>query len=149
MFGGVLPAKDRCCWREIYVSTVYQVCLFGFNVPLKHLRSFRDGVVILWPMCCHTGIPCSRHRTWHPNPSQYTDTWSTCHTLIHSYQFLCLGSNPTGKSFCITRHWTIPCSHQRRAVWMGFVNFLFSKKHAHKEHSMYQLQTSSSNHEKW
>ena len=34
-------------------------------------------------MCCHTGMPCCRHRTWHPTPSQYTDTGPTCRCAIH------------------------------------------------------------------
>ena len=25
-----------------------------------------------WPMCCHTGIPCPRHKAWHLTPSQKT-----------------------------------------------------------------------------
>ena len=39
--------------------------------------------VVLWPMCCHTEMPCRRHRTWHPTPSQYTDTGLTCCCAIH------------------------------------------------------------------
>ena len=34
-------------------------------------------------MCCHTDMPCRRHRTRHPTPSQYTDTGPTCHCAIH------------------------------------------------------------------
>ena len=57
-------------------------------------------------MCCHTGMPCSKHKAWHPTLSQYTDTGPTCHCAIHwcgtshwKYPFWCLGSDPTGKSF--------------------------------------------------
>ena len=41
-------------------------------------------------MCCHTEMPCSRHRTRHPTPSQYTDTGPTCRCTIHG---------------CGTSHW--------------------------------------------
>ena len=34
-------------------------------------------------MCCHTEMPCRRHRTQHPTPSQYTDTGPTCRCAIH------------------------------------------------------------------
>ena len=34
-------------------------------------------------MCCHTEMPCRRHRTRHPTPSQYTDTGPTCRCAIH------------------------------------------------------------------
>ena len=34
-------------------------------------------------MCCHTGMPCRRHRTCHPTLSQYTDKGPTCHFDIH------------------------------------------------------------------
>ena len=35
-------------------------------------------------MCCHTRMPCCRNRTWHPTPSQYTDTrhnTPSCHSI--------------------------------------------------------------------
>ena len=41
-------------------------------------------------MCCHTGMPCCRHRTRHSTPSQYTDTEPTCRCAIH---------------WCRTSHW--------------------------------------------
>ena len=41
------------------------------------------STVELWPMCCHTEMSCRRHRTWHPTPSQYTDTRPTSHCAIH------------------------------------------------------------------
>ena len=50
----------------------------------KHLRSYRDGgnwLVVIWPMCCHTGMSCCRHWTWHLTPSQYTDTGQTCRAI--------------------------------------------------------------------
>ena len=30
------------------------------------MRRYLLVVVVLWPICCHTGIPWRRHRTWHP-----------------------------------------------------------------------------------
>ena len=41
-------------------------------------------------MCCHTEMPCLRHRTRHPTLSQYTDTGPTCCCAIH---------------WCGTSHW--------------------------------------------
>ena len=45
-------------------------------------------VVILWPLCCHTGIPWhptpSQQKTWHTIPSQYTDTWLICCHVVLS-----------------------------------------------------------------
>ena len=49
--------------------------------------------VILWPMCYHTGMPCRRHRTWHPTLSQYTDIEPTCRCAIY---------------WCGTSHWNTP-----------------------------------------
>ena len=46
--------------------------------------------VVLWPMCCHTGMSCHRHRTQHSTLSQYTDTGPTCRCAIH---------------WCGTSHW--------------------------------------------
>ena len=40
-------------------------------------------------MCCHTEMPCRRHRTWHPTPSQYRHR-ATCRCAIH---------------WCGTSHW--------------------------------------------
>ena len=70
-------------------------CLF---VVVKHrfltseviLQQCLLVAVVFGPMCCHTGMPCRRHRTWHPNPSQYTDTGTTCRCAIH---------------WCGTSHW--------------------------------------------
>ena len=59
----------------IMIYTVFNqfVCLFGFNVALTSeviSRRCLLAEVILWQMCCHNGIPCHRHRTWHPTQSQ-------------------------------------------------------------------------------
>ena len=46
--------------------------------------------MVLRPICCHTGIPCRRHRSKLHNQSQYTDTGPTCRCAIH---------------LCGTSHW--------------------------------------------
>ena len=40
--------------------------------------------VVLWPMCCHTGMPRRRQRTWHFTPSQYRHRadLSLCYPLV-------------------------------------------------------------------
>ena len=48
------------------------------------------SAVVLWPMCCNIEMLCCRHRTWHPTPSQYTDTGPTCRCAIR---------------WCGTSHW--------------------------------------------
>ena len=48
----------------MFVGVIWRRCLFV--------------AVVLWPMCCHTRIPCRRHITWHSTLSQYTDTGPTC-----------------------------------------------------------------------
>ena len=54
------------------------VCLLGFNIALTSeviiLRQCLLVVIVLWPMCCNTGMSSCRHRAWHPTLSQYTDT---------------------------------------------------------------------------
>ena len=55
-------------------------------------------------MCCHTRMSCHRHRTWHPTPSQYTDTGPTCRCAIHwcrtsHWYTQYLGRYPIGKCF--------------------------------------------------
>ena len=58
--------------------------LLGDNIALTPMRLYGyDVVLILWPMCCHTGKPCRRHRTGHPIPSQYTYIGPTCRCAIH------------------------------------------------------------------
>ena len=66
---------------------------FCFVLGLTALLNIWGNIataVVLWPMCCHTGMPCCRHRTWHPTPSQYTATGPTCRSAIH---------------WCGTSHW--------------------------------------------
>ena len=47
-------------------------------------------------MCCQTGMSCRGQKTWHPIPSQYTDTGSTCRCAIH---------------LCGTSHWNTQLSN--------------------------------------
>ena len=57
------------------------ISLFGKSSEVISRRCLLVAVV-LWPMCCHTEMPCRRHRTWHPTPSQYTDEFSLCYPLM-------------------------------------------------------------------
>ena len=68
------------------------ICLLGFNLALtsEDMSQCLLVALVLWPMCCHTGMPCQSHRTWHPTPSQYTDTGPTCRCATH---------------WCGTSHW--------------------------------------------
>ena len=76
-------AKFIAEYKVHYHIQINFVCLFGFNVAFKHLRSQCLLVaVVLWPMCCHTGMSCRRHRTRHPTPTRYTDTGPTCRCAI-------------------------------------------------------------------
>ena len=53
--------------------------------------------VVLWP-----GMTSRRHRTWHPTPSQYTDTGPTCRCAIH---------------WCGTSHWNTQLPILMYWVW--------------------------------
>ena len=68
------------CFAMIYCVMVYWNIFVWFEVI--SLRCLLVAVV-LWPMCCHTGMPCRRHRTWHRTPPQYTDTGPTYRCAIH------------------------------------------------------------------
>ena len=62
-------------------------CLFGFNVVLKHLRSYHDGARLeqwYFDQCAATQ-ECHAADTGHdtPTPSQYTDTGPTCRCANH------------------------------------------------------------------
>ena len=61
--------------------------LFGFNVAFKRPEVISQQCllveVVLWPMYCHTGIPCRRHKTWHPTPSRHTDLGPTWPLAVH------------------------------------------------------------------
>ena len=73
----------------------YLFVLLGFNFTLTSVVILRQCLLVtlvLWPMCCHTGMPCHTQRTWYPTPSQYTDTGTTCRCVIH---------------WCGTSHWNI------------------------------------------
>ena len=87
------------CWFElkIYMSGVccYIQCCSCFCLGLTSLWNIWSHItmlvaVVLWPMCCHTEMPCCRHRTWHLALSQYTDMGLTCRCAIH---------------WCGTPHW--------------------------------------------
>ena len=56
-------------------------------------------------MCYHTGMPFRWHRTWHPTPSQYTDTRPTYHCDIYplANAMWCPVANCYGTSHCITQ----------------------------------------------
>ena len=75
-------------------------------------------------MCCHRGMPCRRHRIWHPTPSQYTGTGLSIgverHTGIHNYPFQCLWANLIGKSFPDLPH--IPANVQLNDAVMMVVS---------------------------
>ena len=73
-----------------FMSYLIWACLLGSNVALNIWGHIATVGVVLWPMCCHTGTPCRRYRTWHPTPSQYTDTGPICRCAIH---------------WCGTSHW--------------------------------------------
>ena len=63
----------------------YFYCLLEINWTLTSEFISRRCLliaVVLWPLCCHTGLPCCRHRTWHPTPSQYTYMGPT-YCVIH------------------------------------------------------------------
>ena len=86
------------------------VCFFGLNVTYKTSEVIWQQcllvAVVLWPMCCHTGMPCRRHRTWHPTPSQYTDTRPTCHCAIHW-----CGTSHWNTELPILMSWVMPLAH--------------------------------------
>ena len=66
--------------------SIWFVCLFVWGLmSLKiwgHIRQCLFVAVVLWPRCCHTGISCHRHRTWHPTQSQYSNTGPNCEWVI-------------------------------------------------------------------
>ena len=81
--------------RQFRMKTVRCDKLAGNSCRVSYQMTFVLWVwwswtVVLWPMCCHTGMPCRRHMTWHPTPSQYTYTGPTCRFAIH---------------WCGTSHW--------------------------------------------
>ena len=103
-FVNVLQEKKASNWTTeelkviflVFISNfaIYNRFLFWVSTSLLniwgHIATVPETAVVLWPMCCHTGMPCHRHRTWHPTPSQFTDTGPTCRCAIH---------------WCGTSHW--------------------------------------------
>ena len=83
-----LGVKYNSSWKHIKNDETDEVCLFvwvqrRFETSEVITRRCLLVAVVLWQICCHTGMPCRRHRTWHPTPSQYTDTGPTCRCAIH------------------------------------------------------------------
>ena len=70
--------------------------------------------VSIWPLCCHIGMSCHRHRTWHPTPSHYTDTGPTCRCAIH---------------WCVTPHWNKQLPILMTWVWTNRDTFPQSSTH--------------------
>ena len=71
-------------WKNFYIIRLF----IGFNVALTSKVISRRCLlvaVVLWPMCCHTGMWYRKQRTWHPTLSQYTFTGvnlSLCYLLM-------------------------------------------------------------------
>ena len=62
--------------------------LLGFNIALISEVISQPCLLVtlvLWPMCCQTGMPCRRHRKWHPSQYTCTDTGPTCCCVILWY----------------------------------------------------------------
>ena len=57
--------------RQHFLSILFLFICLGLTSEVIQQQCLIVAVV-LWPMCCHTGMPCHRHRTWHPTLSQYT-----------------------------------------------------------------------------
>ena len=77
-----LTKKNSPLWGNLTTEQTTKIIrkeddlLFGLNVSVNvwgHVSwpCLLEAVVI-WPMCCHTGMPCIRHRTWPQTLSQYT-----------------------------------------------------------------------------
>ena len=75
--------------------------------------------VILWPMCRNTGMPCRRHRTRHPTPSQFTDTGPTSRCAIHWFG---------------TSHWNTQVPNLMSWVWPDSVILRRPSTHSAKAH---------------
>ena len=101
-------SKNTDCPKRLIIA-----CLFvGVLTSLLNIWSLLVSVV-LWPMCCHTGMSCCRHMTWHPTchsiqtrgrPVVVLSFDVECHTGIHDYPFYCLCSDQIEKSFPVLPH---------------------------------------------
>ena len=98
--------------RRMITSCVPEILWSKFS--RKKISPFVALVFLL--MCCHAGIPCRWHRTWHSPPPQNTDPVQTCrcaihwcgsHTGIQNYQFWV---RPDRK--------ILPHTHQRTFIFM-------------------------------
>ena len=78
-------------YRSYTDGHILLLFLFVFNVALASeviSRRYLLVAVILWPMCCYTGIPCCRHRTWHPTRAIHwcgTTHWNTKLPILMSW----------------------------------------------------------------
>ena len=95
------------------VDFVFCCFLFGLDLTSEVISLYIWCLlvaVVLWPVCCHTDMPCCRHRTWHPT--------LTCHSIQirgrpvvvltinvehqtgrHNHPLKCLRSDTNEKSF--------------------------------------------------
>ena len=78
--------ENQCLqrWFDSGPQNKLKKCLFAFNLWGYIAMVPADHVFV----CCHTGLPCRGHETWHPIPSHYTDA----HTHIHTHnrtEFTC------------------------------------------------------------
>ena len=80
LFLFILPKSH---WFTLYNKIALFLILWGFmSFSTSKVISRRCPLVAVVPMtalkCCLTETPCHGHGTWHPTPSQYTDTGPTC-----------------------------------------------------------------------
>ena len=86
------------------------VCLFVCLclTSLLTTRSYQRRCLLvpgpLWTIELALWMPRRRHETWHPSPSQYTDTEPTCRCAIH---------------FCVEPHWKLQLPKFKSWVWPG------------------------------
>ena len=89
---------------------LFLICLLfvGILTSLLATRSYREGAYLyqdhFGPLSWHSEMPRRRHETWHPSPSQYTDTEPTCRCAIH---------------FCVEPHWKAQLPKFKSWVWPG------------------------------
>ena len=109
-------------WNDVSIVKNYHyicICLI-FQIKKKKKK------------CCHTGMPCCRHRTWHPTLSQYRDMRLTCRSaihwcgMLHNYPILFLGSDLIGKSFHNLPYMQPTFNSNYfsliESVWLGLIN---------------------------
>ena len=107
----VLKLNNIFCWDSTLLLTsefISRRCLLEAGVH--------------WPLCCYTGMPCRRHRTWHTTPSQYTDTGQMYHFAFHWF----------------VTHWNPQLPALIRWVWLN-PEILFPTLHSRSIHSTKSL----------